>query len=417
MLLPDGMLDELTVSYHQMVVKQASDIIDLAHKYKRDGELPKGFIALLEKAYECQIHCMTPDFGTPLGNDSRHTGLNPHFRPSVRLFPERKGFLWVQSRGKKGVQPKFLSSFLPWAGLIAMRSSWDADANCLTFDVGPLGMRHQHYDKLNISIWKGGEQLLFDDGGGSYAQSSFRRYARSSLGHNLVSVDGLPQTMESTPANRRVSAPINASWTTTAGSDFAMAEFKQGWGSPRNRIARHFRQVLFIRPDIFLVFDRMRSMDGKSHAYQARWHFDVTEMEPLLPGHPALITGAATTGAGRFRQSDPAKRARLIAAPLLTAGLKSQWVCGKDKGKWNELAGIYVQHPYRKAVTVTHDRLGDGDQFFLTMFIPLAPGAVPPIVKIVQNGNYGAEVTFKGGSVMTIILPEKPRERMRAFLR
>ncbi len=52
------------------------------------------------------------------------------------------------------------------------------------------GYGHSHQDTLNLSIWALGEELLSDVG---YSHTKYRKWATSSLSHNLVVVDGTSQ--------------------------------------------------------------------------------------------------------------------------------------------------------------------------------------------------------------------------------
>ena len=295
-----------------MVVANVYELATLADECGVKKELPEDFVTLLEKSFDALLKMSTPDFDAPLTNDSGHSRLVSFFAPAAKLFPHRKDFLWVQSNRKKGSAPDYLSTVLPWSGLVIMRGSWERDASYLVFDVGPLGVRHAHQDKLNIAIWRGKDQLLYDDGGGNYAKTESRKYTISSYAHNLVAVDGLPQVTSASMKNRRLSAPFTGNFTSDGKTDFAKAVFDQGWGTSGNRIVRQERQVLFLRPNIFLVLDRMiptRRGAGKPHIYQARWHVDTLKMSPVLDGHPALVSSPES--------SIELPRMRVISAILL----------------------------------------------------------------------------------------------------
>ena len=407
MLLPDGFLNELTNSYHNSVVGNMILVCKIARDCGFASEIPASFIAPLERSFDAQLALMTPAFDMPLSNDTVHARLWQNFQEAIRFFPKRKEFQWVASLRKKGNPPQFLSKVLPWAGFAALRESWEPEANYLCFDIGALGMWHFHQDKLNITIWKGQDQLLYDDGGGSYAHSKFRQYARSSLGHNLVSVDGLGQlrTWEDME-NRQPQGGYTGDFTSDGKTDYVRGVYDLHWEKEGNKICRHERQIVFIRPRIFVVLDRMIPTNAgkdKSHHYQARWHVDSTKLLPALAGHPALITTSKTSAAARERvRSNPAERANLITAPLFTDGLVCRTLTNKLDGKWNELAGFYAAHPHRPTTTILHEKSGRGEQRFLTLFIPLGAKEANPLKSITQKGNRGATVRFTDGSVLEV---------------
>ena len=404
MLLPDGFLDELTNSYHNSVVGNMVHIWRIARDCGFAKEIPPGFTAPLERSFDAQLKMMTPAFDMPMGNDTVHARLWQNFANAVKLFPGRQDFLWVKTQRKAGKAPKFLSCVMPYAGYAIFRESWEPEANYLAFDIGPLGMWHMHQDKLNITIWKGQDQLLYDDGGGSYAHSKFRRYATSTIGHNLVLVDGLGQLRDRWKmSDRTAQSPITGDFFSDGRTDYARGVYNQGWGTLDNAIVRHEREVLFIRPRIFVVLDRLIPKDAeKPHSYQARWHVDTVKLLPALPGHPAVITTDKTTAGPRERvRRNPAERARLVIAPLFTQNVSCSSLSGKLDGDWNTLGGFYAQNPHRKTTTVLHERSGKGEQRFLTLFIPLGAKEENPLAAIRQTGDYSAEVTFKDGSVLT----------------
>ncbi|MBE6390650.1 MAG: hypothetical protein E7042_00385 [Lentisphaerae bacterium] len=406
MLLEDGFLNELTTGYHRLVVANVYELATLADECGVKKELPKDFVTLLEKSFEALLKMATPAFDAPLTNDSGHSRLVSFFAPAAKLFPHRKDFLWVQSNRKKGGAPDYLSTVLPWSGLVIMRGSWEHDASYLVFDVGPLGVRHAHQDKLNIAIWRGQDQLLYDDGGGNYAKTESRKYTISSYAHNLVTVDGLPQVTSASMKNRRLSNPVSGNFKSDGKVDYASGIFDQGWGSSGNRIVRQERQVLFLRPNIFLVLDRMiptKRGAKKPHVYQARWHVDTLKMSPVLDGNPALISSPESSiELPKMRGNPSGKRAKLIVAPLFTEGLSVKQLTGQDKGKCNELAGLFAFHPYRATTTVMHERAGAGEVRFLTMFVTLGNKEISPLKSIRQTGIDSAEVLFNDGRKLEV---------------
>ncbi len=407
MLLPDGFLNELTNSYHNSVVGNMFTVCKIARDCGFASEIPQSFIAPLERSFDAQMALMTPAFDMPLSNDTVHARLWDNFQNATEFFPHRKEFQWVRTLRKKGKKPEFLSKVLPWAGFAALRESWEPEANYLCFDIGALGMWHFHQDKLNITIWKGQDQLLYDDGGGSYAHSKFRQYARSSNGHNLVLVDGLGQlrTWEDMK-NRQPQGGYTGDFTTDGKTDYVRGEYDLHWEKEGNRICRHERQIVFIRPRVFVVLDRLIPINAgkdKPHTYQARWHVDTTKLLPALKGHPAVVTTHHTSAGARERvRKNPADRAKLIVAPLFTKNLKSYSATNKLDGKWNELAGFYAAHPHRPTTTILHEKAGKGEQRFLTLFIPLGAKEKNPLVSISQAGNNKAEVRFNDGKTLFV---------------
>ena len=168
------------------------------------------------------------------------------------------------------------------------------------------------------------------------------------------------------------------------------------------------RQVLYLRPNIFVVLDRMiptKRGAKKPHTYQARWHVDTLKMIPAMKDYPAYVSIQESTTLAKERGNVTSKRNRIIVAPLFVDGVKVEQINGKTDGKWNELGGIYAIHPYRKTTTITHTRApAKGEQRFLTMFITLDRKEPSPLKSIVQKGTSGAVVEFTDGRKLEFVI-------------
>ena len=164
--------------------------------------------------------------------------------------------------------------------------------------------------------------------------------------------------------------------------------------------------MLYLRPNIFVVLDRMiptKRGAKKPHVYQARWHVDTLELLPALKDHPALITTAKSSISNKDNERARKNRNRLIVAPLFSKNLKLDTVSGKSKGDWTELGGVYAVHPFRVTTTITHTLpRAKGEQRFLTMFVTLDNKEANPLKSIVQKGNTGAVVEFTDGKKLEV---------------
>lgn len=294
-LLPDGLHDELSPDYHNVFYSTAARIFHLAATNGLEGELPPVFRDLLRRGAEGPLAMMTPGFVQPRFNDCYTIPVSAVMRNALAVFPDREDFRWALSKGLEGRPPagETPSRFLPYAGFAVMRGGWTPDAAYLAFDVGPLGMAHRHQDKLSFTMWKGGEELVFDDGGGQYERSDFRSYACSAHAHNTLLVDGLGQVRKG-PA--KMKAPIEAGWVSTPAGDAAFGVYDQGFGPQERRLARHRREIRFDRrSETFTVTDRATSVDGKEHEYTLLFHLDTTNVVISADGRSLN----ATYGAGR----------------------------------------------------------------------------------------------------------------------
>lgn len=287
-MLPDGMQYELSSDYHHVLYMTAGRLLNVARKYGYDGELSKDYFALLEQAAEATLNMMSPGFASPAFNDSYSTPVHYILEPASQFFPEREDFLWGATKGEQGAAPvgETASRFMPYSGFAIMRTDWTPNASYLAFDVGPLGASgHRHQDKLSFTMWKGDEELVFEDGGGQYDNSPFRSYARSGYDHNILLVDGLVQKRD-TPDT--VSAPIDAKWSTTVTEDRATGIYDQGFGDNMDNLATHTRTIVFDKKaDAFTITDDAVSADGNAHGYKIQFHVDATDV--TVSGNKAIV--------------------------------------------------------------------------------------------------------------------------------
>ena len=384
-ILPDGMHDELSPDYHLVLLGCVCTFLDIGGKDAVEKDLPPDFLEKMESNFNSIVQLITPGMTMPRTNDTYTVSTDRNLRGAVGLFPRRKDFRWAFTKRKEGTPPgssPSASRFLPWAGFAAMRSDWGPDALYCCFDAGPLGAAHRHQDKLNINIYKGEEELIFDDGAGQYEISPYRIYGTSAADHNTCLVDGLLQ---------RRAEPIRSGWISNEDFDYARAVYDGEFGPlpldekaeavPLTTPAAHLREVRFFKPDFFCVADTLRSRDGAPHDYELRFHLDTLKMEP----HPSL-PGAWL--------SDFGHKYDILIVPVLTAGLESRVLQGVDEPP---MAGWFVGRNDRalhKASTVTMTVRGKTEHRFCTLFIPVCRDAALP--QIARRSETVYEVTVNG---------------------
>jgi hypothetical protein len=398
--LSDGAQAELSTGYQNVALGNILKIAEIARWTGRTAELPADYTAPLEKGYEFQMDIMAPDRFNPKLNDAGAAYLPALFsRMAVANFPERSDFKWVASDGAQGTQPNFTSIFLNRAGHAVMRSGWTRTDNYLLFRLGPIGMGHQHQDKLEVIVWPFGRELLFDSGGGSYEHSKWRQWAVSTYSHDCVIVDGLAQNRPPTSndpwhdPDLVSQGPIDADWQTNKDFDFASGDYKEGYGPQRLKPATQQRDVLFLKPDLYIVADRMRPNDSTSHTYQARWQLLTTHTQ-LDPATHAL----ETTDAGL---------ANVAIVPLLSKSLEVKAVSAQEDPEilgWN--IRVYDNPRRVPATTLLHTLGGSGPQLLLTLIVPLRPGQVSPIADVKPGDDgHSATVTYVDGRKFVISAP------------
>jgi hypothetical protein len=407
--LPDGWHYELAPGYHVVSIDNTLQIYQLAALEGRAGELPAGYLAGLENAYQALLYMALPNRVTPPVNDSGRNDVKARLLEGHSYFTNRLDFLWLATGGAQGVRPAQTSVSFPYGGFNLMRSGWETNANCAVFDAGALGQSgHRHEDKLALQLWCYGRELLFDHGAGNYETSIWRTYSISSYGHNTVVVDGLAQ--KGGDGNSTLPdadyVPTNAipmRWESDVAHDFAAGTYNRGYSNYTFRPAAHTRRVLFVKPDLYLVADTLApSAAGVSHTYEARWN--------LLP------TNTAVDAATQVVTTTDAKAANLAIVPCLGAGLAvSNTVAGESSAVsqvlgWKVQSGIITHVP---CTTVTHTRSGAGTNQFLTLLLPLAAGATNPVAQVTATGPTSADVRLRDGRTLKVFADPDPSRGLR----
>jgi hypothetical protein len=271
---PDGVQIELASGYHHVSLNNFLQVYRIARL--NDVALPADFLKRLEKMFDFDVYGATPARRLPGVQDGGYYDVRPALREAAELYPDRSDFLWYATDGAKGKPPAEASHAFPYAGYFVQRSGWDPGARWLWFDGGPFGYGHQHEDKLQILLEAYGKSFLVDPGNYTYERSKWRSYFIDSPSHNVVLVDGQPQRRRGA-RNRMeyvVKQPLPHVWATGKESDYVEATYDEAYGGSVGKGVQHTRAVLFIKPDFWVMLDRLTAIDGNEHTYEALFHFD-----------------------------------------------------------------------------------------------------------------------------------------------
>ena len=267
---PDGAQIELTTGYHYVSLGNFLGLARIAQH--NDVKLPDDYIGKLERMYAYGLWAMKPDRTLPAVNDAWNTNVPRTLQEGFELFPDRTDFQWIATNAKEGTPPEHTSHWFPWAGWAVMRSGWERDDNFLFFDVGPFGYGHQHEDKLAIIVSAYGANLIRDVGSYRYDTSPMRRYVVGPWAHSIVFVDGQTQQrrgMRETYVNEE---PQTNPWFTSDTFDYCEGVYDEGFGPERELKVEHRRQVLFVKPDYWIVLDTLTPPDEAEHEYWSLFH-------------------------------------------------------------------------------------------------------------------------------------------------
>ncbi len=274
---PDGAHHELTPGYHSWVMHK---YIKAARLATLNGYEVPGLMDRHERMFEFLLHLAKPDRRfPPLGDAGRggsvmgHLGLGAlmYGRSDMRyLAVDRPEASWIWLFGPEvferyaqinGREPDFLSSMLPHAQYLMMRTGWEPGDRYLLFDAAPWGGGHSHEDRLQVILHAGERDLVLDPGIYSYDQPLSRTYFRGAEAHNVLLIDegGQPR-----------SDPEVLAWGTTDVADFASAQIREGG-------ITHQRSVLFARPDYWVVVDHVSGAEDR--ALTRLFHLPAVEIQ------------------------------------------------------------------------------------------------------------------------------------------
>lgn len=357
-IMSDGFQNELSPDYEFVVYNCAYNFYNMARGLGRCGDIPSSFFELLDKAADTMIKMSTPAFTQPRTNDTFTIFTSLFAERAAAIFGDRPEYRYVLTGRKEGAPPvgDTASYLFPNAGFVAMRSDWSGEASYMCFDVGPLGAAHEHQDKLNINLFKGNEELIFDDGGGQYDISAARECAISGYGHNLLLVDGLAQHRE---WPRVLDRPAEVEWETTASYDYAAASYNDGFGKESRKLASHRREIRFEKPDLFLVTDTVRSTDGKAHDYELLFQLDTTRVKNFDGSRNSVVSDFGKKYDVLMVALDEREdEVILTATSAATEPMMRGWFNGRNAENLHE------------AITVARKIEGVRDIVFRTLIIP-----------------------------------------------
>jgi hypothetical protein len=345
--------------------------------------------------YDFDVYGAMPTGRLPPVQDGSEVDVRAPLEEAATLFPARADFRWYATGGREGRPPAATSYAFPYAGYYVMRSGWDPDARWLWFDGGPFGYGHQHEDKLQIILAAYGRTFLVDPGNFTYDASRWRSHFVDSPSHNVVLVDGAPQRRRGRPRPEyAITEPARAIWIAGPAFDYVEATFDDPFGRDVDRAVRHTRAVVFIKPDVWVMLDRLEALDGRPHTYEALFHADL----PVAADGLRLRIG---------RAGDP----MLTIAARADAGLTLRRVEGQEDPLlgWLPDAGATPRPAPTSArpapVGVYATRGGTSHLFYV--MAPAPAGAPDPVRSIDALGNdpAAARITLANGRVYDVRFP------------
>ncbi len=174
------------------------------------------------------------------------------------------------------------SHHFPVKGTMFLRTGWEDEGSIMVFKSGP-NSNHYHLDQGSIILMTNGELLLSEAGLESvrgfhayYSNPYFPAYDTQAMGHNVMVIDGDPESQM--PAHYRNGIESLSTWPEIRHS-FAGWHVDEVEGDLacvyKGKVSEYTRSILFVKPDIYVLYDRVRSPE--EHAYS--WIFHAEDVD------------------------------------------------------------------------------------------------------------------------------------------
>ncbi|OMG46794.1 heparinase [Paenibacillus macerans] len=286
----DGLHNEQCSMYHHEVLHCLFESVWLGEL--NGVPLPPVLKDTLNRMYTASLALVQPNGRQPALSDSDATDIRDVLARGAVLFGrgdlksqgyetlDYEGIWFFGPKGFAGYErlparePEFASIGLEQSGYVFMRSDWRRSARYLTFDAGHMDVirAHGHDDLLHINLFAYGREFLTDPGRCTYMENAYRQYFKESLQHNTLSVDGRTvSTYVDSWKWRDPARPLDAWWRLTPEYDYAQAGHDGYWRLPHP--VQVLRQILFVKPDYWIVVDTCRAHGETVHDYRLPFHF------------------------------------------------------------------------------------------------------------------------------------------------
>ena len=241
-------------------------------------------------------------------------------RSSVGVYAY-KDFLWRDTTIEKGNLADFkLSHISPGPGYVYARSAWDDDATYFFFKCGDRFTAHQHLDVGHFLIYK--HEELAGDGGhyDSFGSIHDVNYHLRTIAHNTILLHDSSETWPNIRAGKVTGNDGGQAhnWPHHNGAVTDPAQWHEGRelydiadivafedqeaylyiagdctrAYSSDKMGCFTRQIIFLRPDTFVIFDRVES---KNAHFKKTWLLQAMKI-PIQTGDHLVITN----GKGRL---------------------------------------------------------------------------------------------------------------------
>ena len=256
-------------------------------------EVPDSLNTTLEAMYEWILSITTPlGYASPISQVYHdHYGFDvPEIARDAARLTGREDLLYIGTRGDGGIRPAHTSypytSRMPcFGGVYAMRSDWTREALYLCAKMGPLHYRHCS-NQGHFVMDAYGTELVTGPGyaheGGAFHTYTDKYMCGDGKSHNTIAVDGVGQK-EGTRGKYAVTQ-LDNTWLTNEAFDLLEGTFDF---TPQGIDVRHTRAILFVKPEYWVVFDRLDGEAGATHDLRMKFQLH-PDLEMQQEGNRAL---------------------------------------------------------------------------------------------------------------------------------
>ena len=155
----------------------------------------------------------------------------------------------------------------PLSMVTTMRSGWEKSSPYLFTNVRGGG-QHGHSDYNGVIVYAYGTTLLNDAGIFTYEENKWRDWGTSTKAHNSVTINDMTQYRGGTQVGSAATGTIY-DWATNESFDFL------DQSTPQNNHGGgydHRRSITFIKPNMWIVSDKITTVNGSLNNYKQTWH-------------------------------------------------------------------------------------------------------------------------------------------------
>ncbi len=283
----EGMHIENSPSYLIGMLQRVDLVSKMLHHYEPKEHL--GLDALVNDSLRCLAYLIHPDGSLPMLGDTDHS-TRVYTMNHLKQYDNFQLFQYMQTKAKKGLIGEHIpDAVFAESGYAVFRDGWHTEDTFdsmihLVFKCGFLSNFHRHDDDLNFILMGMGEYWFVDGGIYNYAeQDPYRLYLRSDKAHNIPVLAGVKASRRLTKEKKQQARIIDHSLS----HDISWVK-AQSYMYPGFRMTR---KIEYIRPDRFIITDKVMRDDGKVTPYELMFHIPLDKEIIINEDASVDITG------------------------------------------------------------------------------------------------------------------------------